>query len=299
MKLGAGARVAGFVALLAVIFGAAALAGSAIDPGGGEKDAAASAGSGKGAHDAAHDAMGEASGSGATSATHGAPSTVPAGVSSTQDGYRLVAGATRFSAGKAAPLRFRILGPDGATVRDFDTEQARRMHVIVVRRDLRRYQHLHPTQGPDGVWTTPVTLPEAGVYRAFADFQTQGAQHTLGTDLFVAGDFDPLDLPEPSTTAEVDGYEVKLHERAGRIGFLVRRSGKLVTDLQPYLGARGHLVALRQGDLAYQHVHPDAGPSPEIAFHTGTTEPGTYRLFLQFRHQDRVHTAAFTRTVTS
>ena len=29
-----------------------------------------------------------------------------------------------------------------------------------------------------------------------------------------------------------------------------------MTDLQPYLGAYGHLVALRDGDLAYLHVHP-------------------------------------------
>lgn len=34
-----------------------------------------------------------------------------------------------------------------------------------------------------------------------------------------------------------------------------------VTDLQPYLGAYGHLVALRQGDLAYLHVHPGAFPA--------------------------------------
>ena len=61
------------------------------------------------------------------------------------------------------------------------------MHVIVVRRDLRRYQHLHPTQGADGAWTSALTLPEAGVYRAFADFKVAGEQHTLGIDLFVPG----------------------------------------------------------------------------------------------------------------
>ena len=47
----------------------------------------------------------------------------------------------------------------------------------------------------------------------------------------------------------------------------VTRDGEPVTDLQPYLGAYGHLVALREGDLAYLHVHPeesDAGP--EIPF---------------------------------
>jgi hypothetical protein len=172
------------------------------------------------------------------------------------------------------------------------------MHLIVVRRDLRRYQHLHPAQGPDGAWTTTLTLPEAGVYRAFADFRTAGAQHTLGIDLFAPGAFEPKDLPPAASTARVDGYEVSLaDERDGELRFLVRRDGKPVADLQPYLGARGHLVALRDGDLAYQHVHPDAARAPRIAFHIGASEPGSYRLFLQFRHAGRVHTAAFTRVV--
>ena len=52
-----------------------------------------------------------------------------------------------------------------------------------------------------------------------------------------------------------------------------------MTDLQPYLAAYGHLVALRQGDLAYLHVHPDGEPGdgrtkagPDIVFHTDRAE---------------------------
>ncbi len=305
--MNAGARVAAFVALLVVVFAGAALAGGALDPeGDGAKHAAGTAttgghGGAAGGHGAANGAAESAGHADAHPAATARDSAgaggVPAGVASSQDGYRLVAGATRFEADRPAPLTFRILDARGDTVRDFETEQARKMHVIVVRRDLRRYQHLHPAQGPDGAWTVPLTLPEAGVYRAFADFKTGGAQHTLGIDLFVPGAFEPAGLPATSDTARVDGYEVSLHVHPGELGFFVRRGGALVTDLQPYLGARGHLVALREGDLAYQHIHPDAKAPPEIAFHTGDSEPGRYRLFLQFRHQGRVHTAAFTRTV--
>ena len=55
-------------------------------------------------------------------------------------------------------------------VRDFDVEHTKRMHVIVVRRDMTGFQHLHPTQRADGTWSVPVTLPDAGTYRVFADF---------------------------------------------------------------------------------------------------------------------------------
>jgi len=311
--MSAGARVAAFVALLAAVFAVATLAGAAIDPDGGKHaddgHALAEDSSQSADHADRHAAAHAAGGEGATPAQAGAAegttgggesataTAVPAGVASAQGGYRIVPAETRFAVGRRGTLRFRIVDARGATVRDFETEQARRMHVIVVRRDLRRYQHLHPTQAPDGSWATPLTLPEAGVYRAFADFRRGGERHTLGVDLFVAGDFAPLKLPAPSRTAAVDGYEVALHEHPGELGFFVRRDGKLVTDLQPYLGARGHLVALRDGDLAYTHVHPDPGPPPEIAFHVGASEPGSYRLFLQFRHDGRVHTAAFTRVV--
>ncbi len=290
----AGARVALFVALLAVLFAGAALAGGAIDPeGAGGGTAATRAGAGESPD---HADRHRAAVGAATATATASVAASPAGVASSQGGFRLVVAGTRFAAGRAAPLTFRIVDSSGDIVRAFQTEQARRMHVIVVRRDLRRYQHLHPSQGSDGAWTTSLTLPEAGVYRAFADFKSGGAQHTLGADLFVPGSFAPQELPAASQTARVDGYEVKLHEHPGELGFFVRRSGKLVTDLQPYLGARGHLVALRDGDLAYEHIHPDATPPPEIAFHTGATEPGSYRLFLQFRHEGRVHTAAFTIT---
>jgi hypothetical protein len=77
--------------------------------------------------------------------------------------------------------------------------------------------------------------------------------------------------------------------------------GQPVTDLQPYLAAYGHLVALREGDLAYLHVHPEEAPGdgrtpagPEIVFTAQVPSAGTYRLFLDFRHGGRVHTAAFT-----
>ena len=80
----------------------------------------------------------------------------------------------------------------------------------------------------------------------------------------------------------------------------VRRDGRAVTDLQPYLGAYGHLVALRTGDLAYLHVHPDGSPTagPEIRFAAEVPGAGTYRLYLDFRHGDVVRTAEFTVPTT-
>jgi hypothetical protein len=99
-------------------------------------------------------------------------------------------------------------------------------------------------------------------------------------------------------TATVDGYTVTLDGEltAGTEALLtltVTRAGEPVTDLQPYLGAHGHLVALRDGDLAYLHVHPDEGTTagPEVRFYVEVPSTGRYHLYLDFRHGDRVRTA--------
>jgi hypothetical protein len=52
-------------------------------------------------------------------------------------------------------------------------------------------------------------------------------------------------------------------------------------------------VALREGDLAFLHVHPVDG----LGFMATFPSPGRYRLFLQFEHEGEVRTAAFTQAV--
>lgn len=118
--------------------------------------------------------------------------------------------------------------------------------------------------------------------------------------LAVPGTFTPID-PAPSRVATVDGYEVHLTGelspgRGSPLVLTVSRDGRPVTDLEPYLGAYGHLVALRGGDLAYLHVHPDGEPvpGPEIRFVAEVPSADTYRLFLDFAHAGAVHTAEFT-----
>jgi hypothetical protein len=189
----------------------------------------------------------------------------------------------------------------------YDTAHDEDLHLIAVRRDLTGYQHVHPDLAEDGTWSVPLELT-AGTWRLFADFDPAGddAALVLGTDVAVAGQYTPQPLPEPSRTAAVDDYTVTLDGELApgsesELTLTVARDGVPVTDLQPYLAAYGHLVALRDGDLAYLHVHP-AGepgdgatrPGPDITFYATAPSAGDYRLFLDFRHGDVVRTAEFT-----
>ncbi|MFD4251437.1 hypothetical protein ACFWQL_17020 [Amycolatopsis thermoflava] len=230
----------------------------------------------------------------------------PAGLASSRGGYTLTPTRTTLTTGTTNQFAFRITGPDGNAVTAFDVEHDKRMHLIVVRRDTAGFQHVHPEMAADGTWTVPLAVADAGSYRAFADFRPTGGQATtLGVDLAAAGDFQPRAYA-PSRVAEVDGYQVRLDGeltpgQTSKVTATVTKDGHDVTDLQPYLGAYGHLVALREGDLAYLHVHPDGSPGdgttkpgPGVTFHAEVPSAGTYRLFLDFQHAGQVRTAEFT-----
>lgn len=270
--------------------------------------AAHGAHSGHGGHGTG-DAVAAPQGNHAGHGDHGAHAAgLPGGLQITQDGYTLDLETTVAQPG-VIDFRFRILGPDGAAVTEFDPIHDRELHLIVARRELTGFWHVHPRREADGTWTIQLELPEAGAYRVFTDIAPRalGRTITLGADLAIAGHYAPQPVPAVNRSTEVDGYTVtvdgELRAEGDLLTLTVRKDGAPVTDLQPYLAAFGHLVILRAGDLAYVHVHPNGEPGdgitpsgPEISFHTAVPGPGTYRLFLDFQHGDVVRTAAFTLT---
>ncbi|GAA2126782.1 hypothetical protein [Streptomyces synnematoformans] len=312
------ARAGLFAGALAVAFAGAYGVGSAVGPVNDDETAAPAHGHAAGdADQGAGEGTGEkagrkrAAGEGHRGGHDEGAGPAAGGLQLSESGYTLDLATPRIDARSPAELRFAVRGADGEPVTSYEREHGKELHLIVASRDLGTYRHLHPVRAAGGTWSTPVELPEAGDYRVFADFVPTGGPGnglTLGGDLAVAGDYRPAPPAGPERTATVDGYEVTLAGglapgSARDVEFTVTKDGEPVTDLQPYLGAYGHLVALRAGDLAYLHVHPrgepgDGGtePGPGVAFSATAPSTGSYRLFLDFKHDGRVHTAAFTVT---
>jgi hypothetical protein len=294
-------RIAAFAVILAIVFRGAVAVGNAIDFGGADETGFV---------------PGVSGGHGATE-NHGAEA--PAedeaidpvrGLAVAEGGLRLVLSQHELARGSDERLSFQIVDDAGDPVRDFDVEHEKRMHLIVVRRDLIGFQHLHPTMSDDGTWSTPVRIPKGGTYRVFADFTHAGEPQTLGSDLSVTGNAQLTDLPpaRSSVTTE-NAYDVGLEagdpgaEAPAELTFTVTRGDEPV-EVDQYLAANGHLVALREGDLAFLHVHPaddghaNAGDAHDaMAFDATFPTEGRYRLFLQFKDEGRVETAAFTLEV--
>ena len=225
------------------------------------------------------------------------------GVTIDEGGLRIDLDQPELPQAKPSELSFRVLAEDGSAVTDFEVEHERRMHLIVARRDLTGFQHLHPEMAEDGTWSTQINLPEAGAYRVFADFNHEGESLTLGQDLVVDGDAEYQELPTQETEFVTgSGYAVRVEGQAAQAGqeselaFDVTRNGEPV-EVEPYLGADGHLVALREGDLAFLHVHPEEH-GDGVGFAATFPTAGRYRLFLQFKHDGAVQTVAFTQEVS-
>jgi hypothetical protein len=310
------AKLAAFAAVLALLFGVGALAGDRFGP---ERDTSAVAAESR-TDSAAREHPEMSSTSAETAGGHGGGDQAGQaghpvrGLAVAENGLRVVVHDPELRRDRGERLAFRIVDEAGATVRDFDVEHEKRMHLIVARRDLTEFQHLHPDQADDGTWTGRVRLDEAGSYRLFADFARNGESYTLASDLRVDGSAELEPLPAPRPTAASDGgYDVRLDTGRVRPGeeselrFTVTRDGHTV-HTERYLGAGGHLVALREGDLAFLHVHPTErgnGDEPRsedrhddsVGFAATFPTEGRYRLFLQFKHEGRVQTVAFTQEV--
>lgn len=211
-------------------------------------------------------------------------------------GFTLAPERTTFERGSGT-FRFRILDDNGRPTHAFDREGGVLLHLIVARRDLAAgaYQHVHPTLQADGSWAATLRFDTAGVYRAFADFEADGAKTVLGTDLFVPGWAPAPQRLRIAATSTAGPYRVRLAHEALRAGeeSTLRFTVEGADSFQTYVGARGHLVALHVGDLAYTHVHPTGGTGGDIVFDADFRHAGTYRLFLQFKRDGHVYTAPF------
>ena len=225
-------------------------------------------------------------------------------------------------AGKPVQLQFRVLHPTtGEPVRELEIVHEKPFHLFAVGRDLATFLHLHPTLREDGSWTVETVLPKPGRYAVFCDFfptggtpqvierdlATEGAPLTDATPLAPAASADDGHLVESAGDLRVEVRVEPPRPVAGRTATLEFRlldaqDGRPPADLQPYLGAWGHAVALREDGTDFAHLHAMspggrsrgmAPPPAAIRFPAYFRQPGRHRLWTEFRRGERVITVSF------
>jgi hypothetical protein len=235
--------------------------------------------------------------------------------------------------GQKVKLAFAISDASGKQVRDLDIVHEMPLHLIIVSEDLGYFDHIHPIPQNDGSLVVETSFPAAGKYKLFSDYTPKGGGNQVGQiEVTVAGTPKPaIPLPmDGKMTAEFDGLRVTLSsDKQIRINELLMlkfelseaATGKPVTDLQPYLGALAHFVVISQDSNEYLHVHPvdpsemkkgghdhhgdmdhDHGTAPvkggpAVSAHTSFTKVGLYKIWGQFKRNDKIVTTSFVLNV--
>jgi Heavy metal binding domain len=227
----------------------------------------------------------------------------------------------QFEAGKPGMMSFttQIKGNESAAV-PLDLVHEKKMHLILVSDDLSTFDHIHPEFSASGSYDIKVLgkgenftngrghnetrFDAGGKYYAFADFKPTGGLNQVNkTEINVAGTpAKAVVYSQPKLTTTIDGYSVTLEAGHDGTGFVtgsqqhipvsIKLAGKVVdpATFENYLGEKAHLVLVEVGTKAYVHTHP-AAENGKLDIHTTFAQPGTYRGWLQFQTDGKVHTA--------
>ncbi len=195
-------------------------------------------------------------------------------------------------AGESTEVTLKLTDAYGAPVSDFEIVHEKRLHLIIVREGLDKFTHVHPEPGPEGTMVTSMTFPEGGTYYFYADFTPRGGSAvTLRAELRVEGAASPAPPLNPYVPGVVQTDELLADVAVSPVQGLHRvrfglkdLSEAPVTDLQPYLGAMGHLVILSSDGQSYVHAHPaDDGDPSTVAFDVVFPGPGIYKGWGEFQ----------------
>ncbi|HUQ70528.1 MAG TPA: hypothetical protein VM165_13435, partial [Planctomycetaceae bacterium] len=208
-------------------------------------------------------------------------------------------------AGQSTPLTFH-LEQDGRRVGKLEPTHEKLMHLILVWDALDQFLHLHPEVSDDGQAKIDLTVPEPGLYHVYVDYQPAGGQPgTARTTLTVAGEARPAAELQTNAPGKVTVGELSadIEIAAGGDGksqtitfrLKDRQTGDPVKDLEPYLGAMGHLVVIQAATKEYIHAHPEHGTSEasEVSFDVHTSAPGKYAGWAQFQRASAIVTVPF------
>jgi hypothetical protein len=224
-------------------------------------------------------------------------------------------------AGKSAMLSFTpsIKGNESEMV-PLDIQHDKKLHLIVVSKDLSYFDHIHPefqasgsydinvlpkgTNYTNGKFHNETKFDQGGDYVLFADYVPSGAAHQLERiELNVAGSpYKAQQYTTSKTVSMTDGYEVSLEPEGGKffsegtshISGIIKKDGKEVPadSFENYLAAKAHVVVISEDTKDYLHVHPEVVDG-RLDLHTTFGKAGIFRGWMQFQTNGQVHTADF------
>jgi hypothetical protein len=203
-------------------------------------------------------------------------------------------------------IRLLILDKWSKPIEKFELLHNKLVHLIIVSQDLSYFAHIHPIYIGAGLFEVTAKFPESGEYKLFADYMPAGMSEMIQTHRVhiegVAPKSNAL-IPDKQLTRIASDKEVSLsfdHLMAGMdvsLTFEINAAGthEPITNLQPYLGSIGHVVAIREDTKQFLHIHPlnNAESGPLAKFKINFPTSGIYKIWGQFQQNGEVFTIPF------
>lgn len=217
-------------------------------------------------------------------------------------GLSLSISPTEFEVGKPTQLKLMVHDENNKMMSEFEPTHEKLIHFILIDKGMATFAHLHPDVSNDGTMTVTHRFHSGGTYYVYADVKPKGGSSaTIRSQVVVKGDAAPSASLENSVPGVVngEGWRANVSISSTKVGeatalFEFTKDGKAISDLEPYLGAMGHLVVVNTKDGAYVHAHPDENQVPgKVSFKVHFAKPGVYKGWGQFKRSNNVFDVPF------
>ena len=184
----------------------------------------------------------------------------------------------------------------GKPVSNLEITHDKIMHVVLVRNDLKHFDHIHPGMAESGKFVVPYILSASGTYRIWIDFTIDGMQHIIDFDIDVLGNVDAeekdtlkgikVDLKLPKKIMAGEEVELKFN--------VTDNNGNAVPITEKFLGATAHLIEIDGTLEEFGHNHDEEFDNDNIiSFKQKFIKSGKHKLWVQFSKDGETKTANF------
>ncbi len=247
----------------------------------------------------------------------------------------LISDVTKLKPNEVSHITYKIKNDKEETLKNFQIGHEKLMHLVVVREDLQYFQHVHPVFDSDtSQFKADISFITDGSYKLYADFtpakfadNSKEKAFTAAVDVNVGNikKYKPVSQKVSTEKLEVGEYGVKYElpselkaKKELTYSLTIDKKGEPVTNLENYLGALGHSVVINTKSMQYIHTHAgkmkseehnpehsdhgekeEGKTGPTINFSTTFPEAGTYKIFTEFKHDEKVMIAEYVVEVKS
>ncbi len=204
--------------------------------------------------------------------------------------------------GEACFFSFQLELDNGDVLKPYDlaVTHTQPLHMMIIGPQSIDYAHVHPEPiGANGTWEFAFTPQMAGKYQVFAEvvlnrtkqillmnseFVVQGGQGVALADKDVK--------PQSHDVAYAWSSDVLSADTDNELVLTFSNDEGQPLELSPVMGALAHVVAFDEEQHGFAHLHPiytgnERGEQPQLSFVFNTYKPGNYRLWAQYKIDER------------